>query len=283
MMRSHHAPTIVIVILCFLLLTVLGCGSSRYSASERTLRVMTWNIHHAEGTDGVVDLDRIAELIEDEEVDIVALQEVDRNVPRSKNIDLITALADKTDLTYAFGKTIDFQSGEYGNAFLTRFPILEERNILFKETYGREQRGVLLLVLDVLGEELAIANTHLDHHADDSTRISAVNELRTIFARLTSRPTLLVGDLNAEPGSPSLRPLTEMMADSWTLVGEGDGFTFPSRSPQKRIDYIFSSKTITPDSLSSALRLSPTSARVVRSSASDHLPLIVDFRVTTEH
>lgn len=243
---------------------------------------MTWNIHHGEGTDGVVDVRRIARLIEDEEVDIVALQAVDRGVPRSKKIDIITTLADETGLTYAFGKTLDIQGGEYGNAFLTKFPILEERNILFKEALGREQRGVLLLVLDFRGQEFVVANTHLDHHADDSARISAVYELRPILARMKIRPTLLLGDMNAEPGSPTHLALAEMMTDAWALVGTGDGYTFPSRLPQKRIDYIFCLKAMTPDSMSSTLRLDPLTARVVRSSASDHLPLIVDFSFTPE-
>lgn len=264
-------------------LFLAGCGTSRPGITQTTIRVMTWNIHHGEGTDGVVDIDRIAELIIDEKVDIVALQEIDRGIPRSKKIDIITALADKTDRTYAFGKTIDYQGGEYGNGFLTRFPILEERNILYKENLGREQRAVLLLVLDYKGQEFVVANTHLDSGKDDSARVIAARELKPILTRYASRPIMLFGDMNDEPGSKAIEELSELMSDSWTLAGKGNGFTFPSTSPKKRIDYVLNLKKQTPDSLSTVVRFLPVTARVVRSTASDHLPLIVEFILTTEH
>ena len=276
--RRLAARTAMVVLFAILL---AGCGSSRPGSTRTTIRVMTWNIHHGEGTDGIIDIDRIAKLIVDEKIDVVALQEIDRGVPRSKKIDIITALADKTDRTYAFGKTIDYQGGDYGNGFLTRFPILEERNILYKETYGREQRAVLLLVLDYKGQEFVVANTHLDSRSDDSARITAVRELKPLLARFASRPMLLFGDMNDQPDSKVVGEISEMMNDSWTEVGKGNGLTYPSASPRKRIDYIFNLKKQTTDSISTLVRLLPVSARVVQSTASDHLPTIVEFTLAT--
>ena len=278
-MRQLFAGTVFALSICLFL---AGCGSSRPGTTDSTIRVMTWNIHHGEGTDGVVDVDRIADLIVDEKIDIVALQEIDRGIPRSKKIDIITALAEKTDRTYAFGKTLDYQGGEYGNGFLTRFPILEERNILYSRSFGREPRAVLLLVLDHKGQEFVVANTHLDSRGDDSSRIAAVMELRPIIAQYASRPMLLFGDLNDEPGSNAIGELSEVMNDTWSQAGMGNGFTYPSTSPQKRIDYVFNLKK-KPDSLSTLVQLKPVRARVVKSPASDHLPLIVEFTLTTEH
>ena len=278
--RQLAAGTALVVLFTLFL---AGCVASRPGATQTTIRVMTWNIHHGEGTDGVVDIDRIAELIKDEKIDVVALQEIDRGIPRSKKIDIITALADKTDRTYAFGKTIDYQGGEYGNGFLTRFPILEERNFLYKENLGREQRAVLLLVLDYKGQEFVVANTHLDGGKDDSARVMAARELKPILTRYASRPILLFGDMNDEPGSKAIEELSGLMSDTWTLTGKGNGFTFPSTSPKKRIDYVLNLKKQTPDSLSTFVRFLPVTARVVRSTASDHLPLIVEFTLTTEH
>jgi endonuclease/exonuclease/phosphatase family metal-dependent hydrolase len=274
---SHAA--LIFLACCFF----AACGASRPETAQKTVRVMTWNIHHGEGTDGTVDIDRIAKLIVDERIDVVALQEVDRGIPRSKKIDIITALADKTDRTYAFGKTIDYQGGEYGNGFLTRFPILEERNILLKETLGREQRAVLLLVLEIQGEEVVVANTHLDSRKDDSARIAAVRELKPILAGYAPKPALLLGDMNSQPGSRTIGDLSELMADVWPLAGKGDGFTFPSTSPEGRIDYVFTLKRQTRDSLSTRAQFLPVTARVAKSVASDHLPLIVEFTFTTEH
>ncbi len=279
-MRQLFARTVLALLFCLLL---AGCGSSRPGTTQTTIRVMTWNIHHGEGTDGVVDVDRIAELIVDEKIDIVALQEIDRGIPRSKKIDIITALAEKADRTYAFGKTLDYEGGEYGNGFLTRFPILEERNILYTKRYGREPRAVLLLVLDYKGQEFVVANTHLDSQEDDSARIAAVMELKPILARYSSRPMLLLGDLNDEPGSKAIGELSQVMNDTWSQSGRGNGYTYPSTSPKKRIDYVFNLRQKTPDSLSALVQFAPVRAHVLKSTASDHLPLVVEFTLTTEH
>ncbi|HEY5615862.1 MAG TPA: endonuclease/exonuclease/phosphatase family protein, partial [Bacteroidota bacterium] len=128
-----------VVLLIFL--CGVGCGSRRTLPDVSTLRVLTFNIHHGEGTDGEIDIKRIAKLIQDSRADIVALQEVDRWTERTKKIDIMNELVDLTEMTYAFGKTIDFQGGEYGNGVLTRFPILEERNVLYPMTRPITQEG----------------------------------------------------------------------------------------------------------------------------------------------
>ena len=259
-----------------------GCTFGRGAATRQTFRVLTWNIHHGEGTDKTIDLDRIAELIAEEKADIVAIQEVDRGVDRSKKIDLITKLADLTGMTYAFGKTIDYQGGDYGNAFLTRFPIFEERNILFKRLPDAEQRGVLILVLGIIGEEIVVANTHFDSQGNDSLRVSNVSDLKSILKGYSSRAMLLCGDFNDIPSSRVVTQLKEEYLDSWDLAGTWEGFTFPSDAPKKRIDYAFTNNSRRPDSTSVALHLRPLSAHVVRSLASDHLPLLVEFELSTE-
>jgi endonuclease/exonuclease/phosphatase family metal-dependent hydrolase len=47
--------------------------------AETTVTVMSFNIHHGQGTDGVLDLERIARVIRASGADIVGLQEVDRH------------------------------------------------------------------------------------------------------------------------------------------------------------------------------------------------------------
>ena len=243
---------------------------------------MTWNIHHGEGMDKSIDVDRIGKLINEEKVDIVAIQEVDRGVERSKKIDIITKLADMTGMTYAFGKTIDYQGGDYGNAFLTRFPIFEERNVLFKKFPEAEQRGVLLLVLGIIGEEVVVANTHLDSQGNDSLRVASAIELKSILKSYSSRASILCGDCNDIPSSRVVTQLKEEYLDTWELAGTWEGFTFPSDVPKKRIDYAFANNSRRPDSTSVAVHLRALSAHVVKSLASDHLPLIVEFDLSTE-
>ena len=243
---------------------------------------MSWNIHHGEGLDHKVDIDRIAKLIKSEKPDVVALQEIDRGVERSGKLDIITKLADLTDMTYAFGKTIEYHGGDYGNAFLTRFPIIEERNHLFKMTNQGEQRGLLQLVLDVSGEEIVVANTHLESGSDDSARFAAVGELTKTLQSYSSRPVVVCGDFNDSPESRAVTELKKEFSDSWGQVPQSLGFTFPSNAPGNRIDYIFMLHNSRPDSAAAATVLRPVSARVLQSSASDHLPYIVDFELRTD-
>ncbi len=259
-----------------------ACATSRPATSGKTIRVMTWNIHHAEGIDHKVDVKRIAKLILSQKPDVVALQEVDRQVERSKKIDIINALVDLTDMTYAFGKTIDLQGGDFGNAFLTRFPILEEHNFHYRSTQGGEQRGMLQLILDVRGEEIVFADTQLETGEDDTARVASVAELGNSLTKYGSRPVVLCGDFNDASQSRTINLLKKDFFDSWDRADGGTGFTFPSDDPKKRIDYIFSLDKTKPDSLAAAARLWPVSARVLQTSASDHLPLVVEFELRTE-
>ena len=70
MSRLTHLVSIVLAVAA---LSLTGCVSHQ----PATIRVLTYNIHHGEGMDGVIDLERIANVIRQTEADLVALQEVD--------------------------------------------------------------------------------------------------------------------------------------------------------------------------------------------------------------
>ena len=109
--------------------------------SSRTVTVLTFNIHHAEGTDGKVDVARIAKLIQDTHADVVGLQEVDRGVERTARRDLLKEIADLAGMRFAFGKNLDHQGGDYGNALLTTRPIVSVGNKPLPNTDGGEERA----------------------------------------------------------------------------------------------------------------------------------------------
>src|SRR3954466_7463152 len=91
--------------------------------APKTLRVLTYNIHHGEGTDGKLDLPRVAGVVKAARPDVVLLQEVDRNTTRTGKVDQAAELARLTGLHAEFGKAIDLQGGGYGLATLSRFPL----------------------------------------------------------------------------------------------------------------------------------------------------------------
>ena len=238
-------------------------------SSPATLRVMSYNIHHGEGLDQRVDLGRIAKLITDARADLVGLQEVDRGCERTQKRDLPAELAQLTGMRVAFEKNIPYQGGEYGNAVLTRFPIKSVKNTHYKMLRPGEQRGVLQLVLDVHGRDVLFMNTHIDYRPDDSERVLNAGELKQIVAAAGAMPVILVGDFNTIPGSRTHTLVKEFLTDTWEAVGRGDGFTFPVRTPAKRIDHVFISRP----------SIEPLSMQVLRSEASDHLPVIAELRL----
>ena len=260
------------LLLCFALALALAFPGNALVTppAKAAIRVMTYNIHHGEGTDGKIDLNRIAEVIRSQKADIVALQEVDRGVERTARRDLISELAALTGMNNAFGKNIDYQGGDYGNAILSRFPIVKEQNHHYKMLRPGEQRGLLQVVLQVEGKRLLFMNTHLDYRPDDAERLSNIDEIAGILAQYKGLPAILCGDFNDTPDSPMHRKIEESFVDSWKLGGKGEGFSFSSTQPKKRIDYVFVNKRKAPV---------PVRAWVAESTASDHLPVVVEFKL----
>lgn len=234
----------------------------RAAAAPRELRVLTFNIHHAEGEDGKLDVVRVADVITRSGADVVALQEVDRGVERSGRRDLLKELADLTGLRYAFGKNLDHQGGDYGNGLLTSRRIVSEGNRLLPNTNGGEQRGVLQVVLDVDGTQVLVLATHLDHRRDEAQRVASADAMLGMLKAWGEGPVIALGDFNDVPGSATYRALIGApLTDVWSAVGQGDGFTIPVTAPNRRIDWIL------------VRGLEPVRAEVLTTDASDHLPV----------
>ena len=253
---------LLLAVICSLVLA--GCASI---PRTHTLRVMTYNIHHAKGVDGKLDLKRIARLITDHNVDVVALQEVDRKTLRTGRRDMSGELAKLTGMRATFGANIPLEGGEYGNAILSRHLFDLVTNYHLPKIVAGEQRGMLEIIVHAPGGPLTFCATHLDHRRPEEDRLASVDFIQKALAGKT--PIVLAGDFNARPDSETYRRLSMTFADAWTEVGQGDGFTIPSEGPRARIDYVW-------------LRgIKATRAEVLRSNASDHLPVIVDIETTS--
>lgn len=219
-------------------LGVLGGATSAVAESPRELRVMAYNIHHGEGTDGRVDLERIARVIAAESPHLVALNEVDRGTRRTRRLDMPAELARLTGMTAVFEKNIDYDGGQYGNAVLSRLPIRRHANHPLPSQYDGEQRGVLEVEVE-LGEPgdeetLLFFATHLDYRPDDGERLASVGRFEELLGDRPERLAILAGDLNATPDSPVLAAL----ARHWTNAVRQPLPTYPAAEPTKQIDYI---------------------------------------------
>src|SRR5688572_3660564 len=100
------------------LLTPLVLARRTAAGPSPRLRVLTYNIHHGEGTDARFDLERLARIIREARPDLVALQEVDRRTRRASGVDQAAELGRLTGMNVVFGKAMDHDGGEYGQAIL---------------------------------------------------------------------------------------------------------------------------------------------------------------------
>ena len=107
------------------------------------LRVLSYNMHRAIGVDRRFKPDRIAQILEHHDADVVLLQEVDVGVPRSRRLDLAKEVASSAEYPfYETGLNVKLHEGMYGNSTLSKHPILKSSNIDL--TVGpRKARGCL--------------------------------------------------------------------------------------------------------------------------------------------
>ena len=209
-------------------------------AAPRTLRVLTYNIHHGEGTDARFDLPRIAKVITDAKPDVVAVQEVDVKTRRSGGADQAAELGRLTGMHVAFGKAIDYESGQYGQVLLSRFALSDVETHPLPGKPESERRIAVSAKLRPWGNDgpqVMFVGTHLDHTRDDSDRRRQADEINRLFVRNDGTPVILAGDLNSVPDSEVMKRFQKHWKDAAASVGP-QGNTVPAGKPRNRIDYV---------------------------------------------
>ncbi|MGQ1838146.1 endonuclease/exonuclease/phosphatase family protein [Kocuria turfanensis] len=247
------------------------------------LRVMSFNIHHGADSDDRLDLERTAAVIEASGAEVIGLQEVDNAwSSRSDFEDQTARLADILDMHYVYGPNLDVSrsdggagTSQYGNAILSEYPITDSENHLLTSIeypeMPTEQRGLLEAVVNVKGHHIGFYSTHLDHQRAEQRELQA-QEIVEITGQ-SRRPAVVVGDLNAEADAPELQALFSVFTDTFAALDQDDAYTFapdgaPVQDASLRIDYVLVSEGVR-----------PRAAHVVPTSASDHLPIVVDLTI----
>lgn len=160
----------------------------------KRITVASYNIRH--GADASFDMSKIASCILRSGADVVGFQEVDVGTTRVGGKDLVEELKQATGYKYGyFVKSFDYKGGGYGNAILSRFPVLSFDRELLYFTDRCEQRSVGICKIDADGHVFNFAVTHLDLVSDDVRR----TQLREINALLEGKgPYFLTGDFNTQ-------------------------------------------------------------------------------------
>lgn len=222
-------------------------------------RIVTYNIHHARGADGVVSIDRIAAALAGVNADLVALQEVDRFRLRSGFVCQARRLARLLQTAWwCYGVNCRYYLiGAYGNAVYSRFPIRRWRNLALPSL--SEQRGLLGAEVDMQGLTVWFGCTHLGLSRGE--RVGHVQRIAE-YLRAVAHPVILAGDFNCSPDAPELKPLSFLRN---TLADSSAAPTYPSVKPTARLDNILLSP-----------RFAVQNAQTHHSLASDHLPFYAD-------
>jgi len=266
----------------------------------------TYNIHYGVGSDGRYDVARIADAVA--AADLVCLQEVVRGWPQNGHADQTAEIGKRLNRYYRFhgpmeadastvaaDGTITSRRRSFGNAIVSRWPILWSRGVMLPKTRMTDrfdlQRGYIEAVVDAPAGPLRVYCTHLSH-VGPGQRTPQVEALIDAVANVGSvgatwdamgpatflfqeaalpvpTPAIVAGDFNFTPAHPEYPLVTNAgLADAWHAAGnsEEEVDSFPREG---RIDHVF----VTPDLAAKVER-----ARIGYGiPASDHWPVFVEF------
>lgn len=225
------------------------------------MRIMSFNTQHCMNyIEGRIDYGIMADAICSCGADIVGLNEMRGAGPDPEYEDQVPVLAELTGLEHwAFAEAIRV-GGEnpYGNGLLSRWPI-ESWNVIPvpdpEERYFGQYYEARCLLQARLSNGLTVMVIHFGLNPDEQE-----NAVRTVMAHLPTERCILMGDFNVDPEDPVLLPIRKRMRDAADAFA-GLRMSWPSDSPERKIDYIF----VTPD-------ITVTEADIPDIVASDHRP-----------
>lgn len=258
----------------FCVIAVTASYASTATAAEPTrLRVLCYNIHYGQGMDGKYNIERLAGVINKLKPDLVALQEVDVGVRRSSRVHQARKLGELTGMAVRYGPTQHYQGGLYGNAVLTRLPVLDVAIHPLPYTEATAERvtyprgAIAVTVRTRNGKPLRFISTHFQHNLAED-RLAEAKAINKLFGSDPDLPSILAGDMNATPDSLPIQELLKL----WTNASDKPASpTAPSQKPRARIDYIFYRST-------SSIKLIDASV-IDESMASDHRPVFAVLEV----
>jgi endonuclease/exonuclease/phosphatase family metal-dependent hydrolase len=241
-----------------------------------SFRVATYNIHKCRGLDRRVRPRRISEVLLQLDADVIALQEVVGLDEAARERNQVRAIADELGYDFCIGENRRHGGAAYGNAVLSRFPIIEHRNFDITRQ-PREPRGCLQVRVacgaqqHAAGCSLEIYNVHLGTGYFER-RYQAGKLLEVLDSGTAGQPRILLGDFNEWTRGLASRLFNRHFSSAEPSQRLGRARSYPGILPFLHLDHIYHD---------AALELTNVSVHRSRRAllASDHLPLVADFRL----
>jgi endonuclease/exonuclease/phosphatase family metal-dependent hydrolase len=168
--------------------------------------------------------------------DVLALQEVGVNWRNGEKVDQPRVLAKQLGFSHHVfvGALSDKSGGRFGIALLSRWPFAAADVTLLPQD-DDEQRVLLRARIDA-PKPFTVLTTHLARKAGDRSRQAPIIGAA---AALAEAPVVLLGDLNDEPTSDTLKLIKgSALVDCFELAGTGDRKSYSVKAPKESIDYI---------------------------------------------
>ncbi|MBV9924795.1 MAG: endonuclease/exonuclease/phosphatase family protein [Acidobacteria bacterium] len=243
------------------------------------LRVVTYNVHKCIGLDRRERPGRIAAVLREVDADVVALQEVvSIESDSSREAHQARFIAEELGCRFHLGENRRHRGGAYGNVVLTRLSVAQCHNydITWKH---QEPRGALRVDLE-LGEPSApvlhFFNIHLGtafvERRHQGRKLCSESVLRD---PKLSGPRVVLGDFNEWTHGLASRLLSQELRSADLRQHLRTRRTYPGPLPFMHLDHVYYDHTLTLERLT----LHRSRLSLV---ASDHLPLVADFRLNAD-
>jgi endonuclease/exonuclease/phosphatase family metal-dependent hydrolase len=216
---------------------------------------------------------RIVEVLREIEADIIALQEVLSITGRSREHDQAQFIAEEMGMRHSVGGTRILKGGIYGNVVLSRFPVRDTCNYDIS-VRGREQRGCLRADVEIAPDrELHIFNVHLGTaYLERRHQGRKLIDEEILKNRDLKGERIMLGDFNEWTRGLTTRLLASHLVSADVRIHLPRAKTYPGVLPFLHLDHIYFEDTLELEAM--ALHRSRTALI-----ASDHLPLVADFRL----
>lgn len=229
------------------------------------MKIMSFNTQHCKNyITQKIDFEVMAKAIKDCGADIVGLNEIRGKGIHPEFTDQTEILSKLTGLNnHYFAKAIKFKWGPYGNAFISKYPIVKSETIPIPDPKAKRYDGYYetrCVLKATLSNGIRVLVTHFGLNADEQE-----NAVKTVLENLENEKCVLMGDFNFTPDNVLLNPIKAKMIDTADFFIDKK-FSIPSDNPSRKIDYIF----VSPD-------INIVSADIPPIVASDHRPHIAEI------